>query len=246
MRNPGRTAATAAALMIGLALVTFVAIFAAGLKGSIDDAIDKTFSGDLILANTDGFSPTPGRRREAVAEVDGVEVVCRLRFTPGRGPTATATSGCVTAVDPATATDVLDARLGGGLAGDAARACGPTDAVVDKGLAEDEGSASATSSTCTRRGRGRSTYTVAGDVQGRAPTSSATTRPRRQRRARYGESKNATNVLRQRSTDGADASAVQAEIDDGARRPASRRPRSQNQQELKDSIRPSRSTSCSG
>ena len=30
VRNPGRTASTAAALMIGLALVSFVAIFAAG------------------------------------------------------------------------------------------------------------------------------------------------------------------------------------------------------------------------
>ena len=40
--QPGRTAATAAALMIGLALVTFVTIFAAGLKGSIAPAVDAT------------------------------------------------------------------------------------------------------------------------------------------------------------------------------------------------------------
>ncbi|HVD86000.1 MAG TPA: FtsX-like permease family protein, partial [Solirubrobacterales bacterium] len=45
-RNPSRTAVTAAALMIGLALVSFVAVFAAGLKGSIDEAIDKTLTGD--------------------------------------------------------------------------------------------------------------------------------------------------------------------------------------------------------
>ena len=35
MRNPARTAATAAALMIGLALITFVAMFASGLRSSI-------------------------------------------------------------------------------------------------------------------------------------------------------------------------------------------------------------------
>ena len=35
VRNPGRTATTAAALMIGLALVSFVAVFAAGLQ-SVD------------------------------------------------------------------------------------------------------------------------------------------------------------------------------------------------------------------
>ena len=39
MRNPSRTAVTAAALMIGLALVTFVSILAAGVKASIDDTI---------------------------------------------------------------------------------------------------------------------------------------------------------------------------------------------------------------
>ena len=54
-RNPSRTAATAAALMIGLALVTFVTVFAAGLKASIADAIDNSFQGELEIQNTNGF-----------------------------------------------------------------------------------------------------------------------------------------------------------------------------------------------
>ena len=41
-RNPGRTAVTAAALMIGLALVAFVTVFAAGLKSSIARPSTKT------------------------------------------------------------------------------------------------------------------------------------------------------------------------------------------------------------
>ena len=57
MRKPGRTATTAAALMIGLALVTFVTVFAAGLKSSIAKTIDENFKSDVILQNTDGFSP---------------------------------------------------------------------------------------------------------------------------------------------------------------------------------------------
>ena len=40
MRNPGRTATTSAALMVGLALVVFVAVFAAGLKASITGSLD--------------------------------------------------------------------------------------------------------------------------------------------------------------------------------------------------------------
>ena len=59
MRKPGRTATTAAALMIGLALVTFVTVFAAGLKSSIAKTIDESFKSDVILQNTDGFSPIP-------------------------------------------------------------------------------------------------------------------------------------------------------------------------------------------
>ena len=62
MRKPGRTATTAAALMIGLALVTFVTVFAAGLKSSIANTIDENFKSDVILQNTDGFSPIPARR----------------------------------------------------------------------------------------------------------------------------------------------------------------------------------------
>ena len=55
VRNPGRTATTAAALMIGLALVTFVAVFAAGINASIDDALDKNVTGALALQHEDGF-----------------------------------------------------------------------------------------------------------------------------------------------------------------------------------------------
>ncbi len=81
VRNPGRTASTAAALMIGLALVSFVAVFAAGIKGSIDDAIDKTLIGDLTISNDDGFSDIPIAVRDEVAAIDGVETASALRFT---------------------------------------------------------------------------------------------------------------------------------------------------------------------
>ena len=60
-RNPARTAVTAAALMIGLAVVAFVTVFAAGIKSSIASAVDDSFQGQLVIQNTDGFSPiSPG------------------------------------------------------------------------------------------------------------------------------------------------------------------------------------------
>ena len=49
MRNPRRTASTAAALMIGVGLVGFIAIFAASSKASINVAVDKEYNGDYVL-----------------------------------------------------------------------------------------------------------------------------------------------------------------------------------------------------
>ena len=49
MRDPGRTASTAAALMIGIALVTFVGVLAQGLRESNSDAIEQQIQADLVV-----------------------------------------------------------------------------------------------------------------------------------------------------------------------------------------------------
>jgi putative ABC transport system permease protein len=88
-RNPSRTAVTAAALMIGLALVTFVTVFAAGLKSSVASVVDENFEGGLVIQNTDGFSPIPAGAAAAARQIPGVELVVTVRATeaellPGR------------------------------------------------------------------------------------------------------------------------------------------------------------------
>ena len=83
-RNPGRTAITAAALMIGLALVAFVTVFAAGVKSSISEAVDDTFQGDLVIQNSDGFSPIPPAAAAAARQLPGVELVATLRATEAK------------------------------------------------------------------------------------------------------------------------------------------------------------------
>jgi len=50
MRNPARTAATAAALMIGLGVVVFVAVFAEGLKSSFVDSFDEVVRADYVVS----------------------------------------------------------------------------------------------------------------------------------------------------------------------------------------------------
>ncbi len=59
MRNPARTASTAAALMIGLALVTFVAVLAASLKVSLNESFERSFTADYVVSGRgfEGFSP---------------------------------------------------------------------------------------------------------------------------------------------------------------------------------------------
>ena len=56
-RNTGRTAATAAALMIGIALVTFVAVLANGMKASNRGAIEDQVKADYVVTAQDGFTP---------------------------------------------------------------------------------------------------------------------------------------------------------------------------------------------
>jgi len=71
MRNPGRTATTSAALMVGLALVVFVAVFAAGLKTSITGSLDELVRADIAVT-AKGFQPLPPNAQDAVRAVPGV------------------------------------------------------------------------------------------------------------------------------------------------------------------------------
>jgi putative ABC transport system permease protein len=106
LRNPSRTTTTAAALMIGVALITFVATFASALSKSFDDALDDAFAGDLALVNTDGQSRIPAGVAERVSEVDGVTAVSRL--ASGDGRIAGVGKETVTAVEPGDAATVVD------------------------------------------------------------------------------------------------------------------------------------------
>lgn len=78
-RNPSRTAVTAAALMIGLTVVAFVAVFAAGLKSSVAQVVDENFAGGLVIQNSDGFSPIPAGAAQAARRAPGVSAVATIR-----------------------------------------------------------------------------------------------------------------------------------------------------------------------
>jgi putative ABC transport system permease protein len=78
-RNPGRTAATAAALMIGIALVTFVGVLAQGIRVSNSDAIESQIQADLIVTSQDGYTEFPAAVGDTVGELGATEVVSNVR-----------------------------------------------------------------------------------------------------------------------------------------------------------------------
>jgi putative ABC transport system permease protein len=78
-RNPARTASTASALMIGLALVTFVAIFGQGLRASFEDAVDELFIADYALTSTNTFTPISATAGEALIGKAGASLVSPIR-----------------------------------------------------------------------------------------------------------------------------------------------------------------------
>jgi putative ABC transport system permease protein len=84
MRNPKRTASTAAALMIGVGLVGFVTIFASSATASVNHAIDQSMKADYIV-NVGGFNTTlPPRIETEIAAVPGVQRAVGLRVGPAK------------------------------------------------------------------------------------------------------------------------------------------------------------------
>jgi putative ABC transport system permease protein len=130
MRKPGRTAVTAAALMIGLALVVFVTVFAAGINESIASTIDRNFKGDLTIQNSNGFSPVPRSIEDDVKRIEGVAAVSAIRFSEGK---VREQSGIqrVAAVDPRQIGRVYDFEFTEG-DGSALQGLSDTQAIVDE------------------------------------------------------------------------------------------------------------------
>ncbi len=85
VRQPGRTLVTALALTIGLGLVAFISVLAAGTKATIVQAVDRSFAGSLIVQNNQtGEGGIPAQVAPALRAVDGVGQVTAIAFTKGR------------------------------------------------------------------------------------------------------------------------------------------------------------------
>ena len=98
VRNPARTASTAAALMIGLTLVTVVAVLGAGMRSTVESAVTDQVSAPYILDGNDGM-PFDAAEGDAVAKVPGVDAASHVRIDKAL---VNGEEKDVTGVDPAT------------------------------------------------------------------------------------------------------------------------------------------------
>lgn len=116
-RSPKRTSATASALVIGVALVGFITVFAASATKSVTATVERGFKGDFVVqSSASGFGPPsgfPASVADAAAAVDGVQVVVPIGF--GRAeftyPDGESVTEFLTSVEPARLSEALDAKM---------------------------------------------------------------------------------------------------------------------------------------
>ena len=131
-RQPGRTAATAGALMVGVTLVAFASIFAASARTTFRGAFDEGVRAPIVVQNANGFGSFTPEAARVIERVDGVEVVTPVRFT---GTRVADDRRSVSGVDPATFSRLYDAGPGS----EAIARLGPGNAVISKELSDDLG-----------------------------------------------------------------------------------------------------------
>ncbi|WP_314225637.1 ABC transporter permease [Streptomyces zaehneri] len=135
LRNPRRTGATGAALMIGLALVACLSVVGSSMVASATEELDKSVGTDFIIQSDGGQLMTPQAVR-AIKSTPGLERVTEYKwteadFTTPDGKTLDKTA--ITAADPTYATDLRVETVAGNLA-DAYR---PDSMSVHEKFAED-------------------------------------------------------------------------------------------------------------
>jgi putative ABC transport system permease protein len=111
-RSPRRTSATAAALMIGLALVSAFSVFGTSIKSSIKDLFGESLKADYIITggsfNQQPFSPALA---DGIRKLPDVSAVSQLRFA---NVTIDGTNAALQAMNPEGLTDVLNLQRNSG------------------------------------------------------------------------------------------------------------------------------------
>jgi putative ABC transport system permease protein len=135
VRMPGRTAATAAALMIGLALVTFVTVLGQGLQSSERNAIERQIEADYVVVSQNGWTTLPASVGSAAGKAPGVDVASSIRRERGR---VLGDGVDISGIDARTIDDVFHFEWDTGTAS-VLDSLGQHDAIVRKAFADEYG-----------------------------------------------------------------------------------------------------------
>jgi putative ABC transport system permease protein len=129
LRNPRRTAATASALMIGLALVSTMAVIGESTNKSIDLALEDDLRADFVISNALG-QPFSTSVADQAADVDGVTHVAQVRWQVGE---VAGEEANIAALDPQAFAKAVTFDV---IAGDSRLRAG--EALISQGLSERE------------------------------------------------------------------------------------------------------------
>ena len=106
MRNPRRTASTALALLVGVAVVSLMTVVGASIKKSIADTVDEQFAGDLVVvADGWGLGGLSTGLAPAVGDLPEVAVASPAGNAPVR---LDGDDTVISTYDPATLDQVMD------------------------------------------------------------------------------------------------------------------------------------------
>ena len=111
-RNPRRTARTASALMIGVALVSAAAVFAASLRDTVGRLLDNAIKADYIVYDPSSFQPLPPEVAERMDELPELSDVSPFRAI--RGDVAVDDTVTLTAINPETFPNLVDVKISDG------------------------------------------------------------------------------------------------------------------------------------
>ncbi|MGW6885859.1 ABC transporter permease [Streptomyces goshikiensis] len=107
LRNPRRTGATAAALMIGLALVACLSVVGSSMVASATEELDKTVGADYIVQSETG-QPVVPQAEEALRAAKGLDHVTPYRQVPATvtGPDGSSEKSDLAVTEPTYAQDL--------------------------------------------------------------------------------------------------------------------------------------------
>ncbi|MFI1375190.1 ABC transporter permease [Streptomyces longwoodensis] len=137
LRNPRRTGATGAALMIGLALVACLSVVGSSMVASATDQLDKTVGTDFIIQSDSGQVVTP-QAVQAIRNTRGLERITEYKTLDANLTTPdgkVSKDETINAADPTYAKDLRTKTV----AGDLADAYRPDSMSVFEGFAKDHG-----------------------------------------------------------------------------------------------------------